>query len=113
MPERRRSKAEITYSDSEFLLHVRDDGGGIDPEVANHGVRAGHWGLPGMREGVPRALAGSWKSGANTKRGTEIELSVPGAIAYGKSEPRRRFWLWRRKREVRWAAVLRRARVLP
>src|SRR6266478_3881260 len=89
-------EAEITYSDSEFLLHVRDDGGGIDPEVANQGARAGHWGLPGMRERA-KSFGGKLEVWSEHGAGTEIELSVPGAIAYGKSEPRRRFWLWRKK----------------
>jgi signal transduction histidine kinase/ligand-binding sensor domain-containing protein len=89
-------EAEITYSDSEFLLHVRDDGGGIDPEVANQGARAGHWGLPGMRERA-KSFGGKVEVWSEHGAGTEIELSVPGAIAYGKSERRRRFWLWRKK----------------
>src|SRR5882672_6231269 len=89
-------EAEITYSDSEFLLHVRDDGGGIDPEVANQGARAGHWGLPGMRERA-KSFGGKLEVWSEHGAGTEIELSVPGAIAYGKSEPHRRFWLWRKK----------------
>jgi signal transduction histidine kinase/ligand-binding sensor domain-containing protein len=89
-------EAEITYSDSEFLLHVRDDGGGIDPEVANQGARAGHWGLPGMRERA-KSFGGKLEVWSEHGAGTEIELSVPGAIAYGKSEPRRGFWLWRKK----------------
>jgi signal transduction histidine kinase/ligand-binding sensor domain-containing protein len=89
-------EAEITYSDSEFLLHVRDDGGGLDPEVANQGARAGHWGLPGMRERA-KSFGGKLEIWSEHGAGTEIELSVPGAIAYGKSEPRRRFWLWRKK----------------
>jgi ligand-binding sensor domain-containing protein/signal transduction histidine kinase len=89
-------EAEITYSDSEFLLHVRDDGGGIDPEVANQGARAGHWGLPGMRERA-KSFGGKLEVWSEHGAGTEIELSVPGAIAYGKSEQRRRFWLWRKK----------------
>jgi signal transduction histidine kinase len=89
-------EAEITYSDSEFLLHVRDDGGGLDPEVANQGARAGHWGLPGMRERA-KSFGGKLEIWSEHGSGTEIELSVPGAIAYGKSEPRRRFWLWRKK----------------
>ena len=89
-------EAEITYSDSEFLLHVRDDGGGIDPEVANQGARAGHWGLPGMRERA-KSFGGKLEVWSEHGAGTEIELSVPGAIAYEKSEPRRRFWLWRKK----------------
>jgi signal transduction histidine kinase/streptogramin lyase len=89
-------EAEITYNDSEFLLHVRDDGGGIDPEVANQGARDGHWGLPGMRERA-KSFGGKLEVWSEHGAGTEIELSVPGAIAYGKSEPRRRFWLWRKK----------------
>jgi signal transduction histidine kinase len=89
-------EAEITYTDSEFLLHVRDDGGGIDPEIANQGARAGHWGLPGMRERAKR-FGGKLEVWSEHGAGTEIELSVPGTIAYGKSEPRRRFWLGRKK----------------
>jgi ligand-binding sensor domain-containing protein/signal transduction histidine kinase len=91
-------EAEITYSDSEFLLHVRDDGGGIDPEVANQGGCAGHWGLPGMRERA-KSFGGKLEVWSEDGAGTEIELSVPAAIAYGNSEPRRRFWVWRKKNE--------------
>lgn len=91
-------EAEITYSDSEFLLHVRDDGDGIDPDVANQGARAGHWGLPGMRERA-KSFGGKLEVWSEDGAGTEIELSVPGAIAYGKSEPRRRFWSRRKKIE--------------
>jgi signal transduction histidine kinase len=89
-------EAEITYSDSEFLLHVRDDGGGLDPKVANQGARAGHWGLPGMRERA-KSFGGKLEVWSEHGAGTEIKLRVPGAIAYGKSEPRRRFGLWRKK----------------
>jgi signal transduction histidine kinase/ligand-binding sensor domain-containing protein len=89
-------EAEITYGDPEFLLHVRDDGGGIDPEVANQGARAGHWGLPGMRERA-KSFGGKLEVWSEHGAGTEIKLRVPGAIAYGKSEPRRRFWLWPKK----------------
>ncbi len=89
-------EAEITFGDSEFLLHVRDDGSGIDPAFANQGSRAGHWGLPGMRERA-KSFGGKLEVWSEHGAGTEIELSVPAAIAYGKSEPRRRFWLWRKK----------------
>ncbi len=89
-------EAEITYTDFEFLLHVRDDGDGIDTEVANQGARAGHWGLPGMRERA-KSFGGNLDVWSEHGAGTEIELSVPAAIAYGKSEPRRRFRFWRKK----------------
>jgi ligand-binding sensor domain-containing protein/signal transduction histidine kinase len=89
-------EVEITYSDSEFLLHVRDDGGGLAPEVANQGARAGHWGLPGMRERA-KSFGGKVEVWSEHGAGTEIKLRIPGAIAYGKSEPLHRFWLWRKK----------------
>jgi signal transduction histidine kinase/ligand-binding sensor domain-containing protein len=89
-------EAEITYGDSEFLFHVRDDGIGLAPALADQGSRAGHWGLPGMRERA-KSFGGKLEVWSEHGAGTEIELSVPGAIAYGKSEPPRRFWLWRKK----------------
>jgi ligand-binding sensor domain-containing protein/signal transduction histidine kinase len=89
-------EAEITYGDSEFLLHVRDDGNGIDPKVANQGARAGHWGVAGMRE-RGKSLGGKLEVWSEVGAGTEVELTVPGAIAYGKSKVRRRFWLRRKK----------------
>ena len=89
-------EAEITYGDSEFLFHVRDDGIGLAPAVADQGSRAGHWGLPGMRERA-KSFGGKLEVWSEHGAGTEIELRVPGAIAYGKSEPPRRFWLWRTK----------------
>jgi len=91
-------EAEITYGDSEFLLHVRDDGNGIDPQVTNQGARAGHWGLPGMRERA-KSFGGKLEVWSEVGAGTEVELTVPAAIAYGKSEARRRFWFWGKKVE--------------
>src|SRR3984957_9069035 len=89
-------EAEITYGDSHFLLHVRDDGNGIDPQVTNQGARAGHWGVPGMRERA-KSFGGKLEVWSEVGAGTEVELTVPGAIAYGKSKVRRRFWLRRKK----------------
>jgi signal transduction histidine kinase/ligand-binding sensor domain-containing protein len=89
-------EAEITYGDSQFLLHVRDDGIGIDPHVTNEGARAGHWGVPGMRERA-KSFGGKLEVWSEVGAGTEVKLTVPAAIAYGKSEARRRFWLWGKK----------------
>jgi signal transduction histidine kinase len=83
-------ETEITYSDSEFLLRVRDDGSGINPELANQG-RAGHWGLPGMRERA-KSFGGRLEVWSEHGAGTEIALTVPASIAYGRSEARRKFW---------------------
>jgi signal transduction histidine kinase len=89
-------EAEITYGNSEFLLHVRDDGSGIVPEVVSQGGRAGHWGLPGMRERA-KSFGGKLEVWSESGTGTEIKLAVPASIAYGKSEVRRKLWSLRKK----------------
>jgi signal transduction histidine kinase/ligand-binding sensor domain-containing protein len=71
---------ELSYSPSRLRLLVRDDGRGIDPETLSGG-RDGHWGLQGMRERAERIRA-RLKLLSAVSRGTEIELSVPGYIAF-------------------------------
>jgi signal transduction histidine kinase len=74
-------EVEIAYGKRLFRLRIRDDGKGIDTEVLKQGERAGHWGLLGMRERAQKmgAHLDVWsESGA----GTEVELRVPGSIAY-------------------------------
>jgi len=82
-----RIEAEISYGERQFRLRIRDDGRGIDPGVAEEG-RTGHYGLPGMRERAKRigAELNVWSA---TGTGTEVELSIPGSIAYGTSEAKR------------------------
>jgi ligand-binding sensor domain-containing protein/signal transduction histidine kinase len=78
----RASKIEVVlaYESKHLRVIVRDDGCGIDPEVLRSG-REGHWGLSGMRERAEKigARLRLW-SGAGV--GTEVELSVPGNIAF-------------------------------
>ena len=60
------------------------------------GARAGHWGLPGIRERAKRigARLQLWsESGA----GTEVELTVLASVAYAASHARRRFGIFRIK----------------
>jgi signal transduction histidine kinase len=71
---------ELEYATSALRLFVRDDGCGIDPEVARKG-RHGHWGIAGMRERAQKIGAG-FKVRTRAEAGTEVELSVPGAIAF-------------------------------
>jgi signal transduction histidine kinase len=80
----RKIEAEIRYDDSLFRLRIRDDGKGIDPKVLNAAGRAGHWGLPGIRERAKQvgAQLDFW-SGAGA--GTEVELTVPASVAYETS----------------------------
>jgi signal transduction histidine kinase len=78
-------------------LRIRDDGAGIAPAILEDG-RPGHYGLPGMRERAAEigAKLDIW-SGIGT--GTEIDLSIPGSIAYGKRRGRPRLRLFREKEE--------------
>ena len=73
----------------------RDDGGGIPPEVLQAG-RSGHYGLSGMRERA-RQIGASLNIWSGIGTGTEIDLTVPGSIAYSKSRPRSRLQLFRKK----------------
>jgi signal transduction histidine kinase len=85
-------EAELHYERNQLRLRVRDDGVGIDSQVLSRGSRAGHWGLPGMRERAKK-LGGQLDIWSRTNAGTEIELSVPAAAAY-RSRPMRS-WLAR------------------
>jgi signal transduction histidine kinase len=86
-------ETEITYGERLFRLRIRDDGCGIPPGILEAG-RNGHYGLSGMRERARQAGAKlDFWSGVGT--GTEIELSIPGLIAYSGSPKRARFLLFR------------------
>jgi len=75
--------------DSSFGLRLADDGVGIAPGVAISGGKEGHFGLVGMAERA-RKMRASLSVGALAGGGTEVVLTVPGAIAY-KREVRRSF----------------------
>jgi ligand-binding sensor domain-containing protein/signal transduction histidine kinase len=77
-------EAEIGYGKRTFRMRIRDDGMGIDPEVLQQGERAGHLGLPGMRERAKR-IGGKLEVWSEPGAGTEVELSIPGLIAYRPS----------------------------
>jgi signal transduction histidine kinase len=88
-------EADITYHGNSFLMRIRDDGNGIDPEIVAEG-RARHYGVCGMRERAKR-IGGKLAVWTRTGAGTEIELRIPGSIAYGKSPGRTVLGLFRRK----------------
>jgi signal transduction histidine kinase/ligand-binding sensor domain-containing protein len=73
-------ETELIYSNRFFRLLVRDDGCGIAPETLNDG-REGHWGIVGMRERAER-IGARLRLWSTPGRGTEIELSVPGQVAF-------------------------------
>jgi signal transduction histidine kinase/ligand-binding sensor domain-containing protein len=90
-------ETEIMYG--EFLrLRFRDDGKGMDPSVVEHGGRSGHWGLPGIRERA-KQIGAQLTVWSELGAGTEVELSIPGSIAYEVSPTWARFRLFRKRTE--------------
>jgi signal transduction histidine kinase len=79
--EAARIEAEITYGARQIRLRIRDDGKGIDPRQLTAG-HARHWGLCGMRDRVLQ-LGGRLDLWSEVGAGTEVELRIPGAVAYG------------------------------
>jgi signal transduction histidine kinase/ligand-binding sensor domain-containing protein len=87
----KRIEAEIHYDDHCLRLRIRDDGVGMDSQIAADKGRAGHWGLSGMHERA-KLVGGDLRVWSKTGSGTEIELTIPGATAFAKSGPERRSW---------------------
>jgi signal transduction histidine kinase len=95
-----RIETEVTFGESNLRVRIRDNGMGIDPEILRTGSRMGHWGMIGMKERAAQigAKLDIWsKLGA----GTELDLNIPGQIAYGRSKGKNGFrllreWLERR-----------------
>jgi PAS domain S-box-containing protein len=76
----KRVELELEYSDSQLRMWIRDNGCGIGPRVLQSG-REGHWGLAGMRERTDR-IGGVLNISSSATKGTEIQLSIPGKIAF-------------------------------
>jgi signal transduction histidine kinase len=93
-----RIEVEIRYESRHFRVHIRDDGKGIDAEVLKAGGRAGHYGLPGMRERANQ-FGGKLEFWSEAGAGTEAVLTIPAAVAYAASNGGR-FSFFRRKRAV-------------
>jgi signal transduction histidine kinase len=91
-------EAEITYAERLLRLRIRDDGAGIDSKVVATG-REGHWGLQGMRERAQQ-IGGQLEIWSQAGAGTEVDLRVPGEIAYAAvPSSRGRFRLFRNRKE--------------
>jgi ligand-binding sensor domain-containing protein/signal transduction histidine kinase len=92
-------EAEIIYDSRAFRLRIRDDGKGIDPPVLKQGKRVGHWGLPGIRERTDQigARLDVW---SEAEVGTEVQLTIPAALAYFKSGSLQAFPFFREKRNT-------------
>jgi signal transduction histidine kinase len=85
-----RIEAELMFGASQLSICIRDDGVGIDARVLALGRREDHWGLLGMRERAA-SFGGALDVRSGRGAGTEVELRVPGKIAY-VSPRRNRSW---------------------
>ena len=74
-----RLEVELSYA-KRFTLRVRDNGKGIDPDVAAKG-KEGHFGLQGMQERAKR-VGGKLSLFSSSGSGSEVELIVPGRLAF-------------------------------
>jgi signal transduction histidine kinase len=90
-----RIEVEISYEARQLRVRVRDDGIGIDRRVLGPEGRPGHWGMSGMRERAKR-VGGHLEVWSEHGAGTEIEVTVPAAVAYG-AQPGRGFRLFTTK----------------
>ncbi len=84
-------EVEVGYASRNLRVMVRDNGCGIDSQLLRIG-REGHWGLPGMRERAEK-IGGKLNVLSGVDAGTEMVLSVPGALAFQDGSPSR-FWAW-------------------
>jgi signal transduction histidine kinase/ligand-binding sensor domain-containing protein len=79
----RNIETEILYGSRQFRLRIRDDGRGTPFEFLKKG-RPGHYGLSGMRERA-ETMGTTLNIWSTMGAGTEIDLEIPGSIAYGTS----------------------------
>ncbi len=86
-----RIEAEIHYDERQLRLRIRDDGQGIESQVAADDGHARHWGLHGMRERA-KLIGGSLEVWSRAESGTEIELIIPASTAYARPAAQFRSW---------------------
>ena len=79
-------EVELEYAPTLLTIVIRDNGCGIDPAMLESG-RDGHWGLSGMRERAER-IGARVKVMSRPGNGTEVELRVPGDIAFESNASR-------------------------
>lgn len=73
-------EVEVEFRPTELRIAVRDNGCGIGPQDLKWG-RNGHWGLQGMRERAER-IGARLRLRSSLALGTEVELCVPGRLAF-------------------------------
>jgi signal transduction histidine kinase len=75
-----RVEVDVEYVPERLRLRIRDNGRGVDSQTLEQG-RPGHWGLLGMRERAAH-IGATVKLSSRVNKGTEVELIVPGGLAF-------------------------------
>ena len=78
-------EVELEYAPRRLRVAVRDDGRGIDERMLQSGLYK-QWGLQGMRERSEK-IGAKLRIWSRHMAGTEVELSVPGRVAFGGERP--------------------------
>ena len=94
-------EVQIEYAARRLEITVRDNGCGIDSKLLQTG-REGHWGLLNMRERAEK-IGAKLSVLSRPGAGTEVQLTVPAAIAFESSASEswwRRVTTWRRSRST-------------
>ncbi len=84
-------EVEIEYAARTLGITVRDNGSGIDAKLLQTG-REGHWGLSNMRERAEK-IGAKLNVLSRPGAGTEVQLSVPGKMAFETTTPKP-LWRW-------------------
>ncbi len=98
--EASRIEVLLDYGTACFEIRVRDNGKGVVAGFTTDKGYRGHYGLPGMRERAEE-IGGTFSLRSAPGSGTELQVSLSGAIAYVAGESRRRSWS-RKKFVARW-----------
>jgi signal transduction histidine kinase len=75
---------DIDFEESDLRVRVRDDGRGLSDKVLRSKGSEGHWGLSGMHERAENigSRLNIWN---RVGSGCEVELKVPGNLAYKRT----------------------------
>lgn len=94
-------EVEIRYDQYQLRLRLRDDGKGIDPKVLEAGGQSEHFGIAGIRERA-RRIGAQLDFWSEEGAGTEVQLTIPGSMAYERRRDGGRFppfrWVGTRER---------------
>jgi signal transduction histidine kinase len=93
-----RIEVEVHYDQDQLRVRIRDDGKGIAPKILEDAGQPGHWGISGMGERAQR-IESRLDFWSELGAGTEVQLTVPAAMAYENRRYNRRFRLFRKTRD--------------